>query len=228
MAFIHFTGNHHLFLFCKTKSKQEWIVLLGKRKLHFPFFGTRFENATFYNLTEEKLYHHAQEEMTGLHFDCHNRWKISGNQPFDFKFVFVPTFLKRRWIFFGTSFQYHLINLYFQEGSIRGEQLSSGQGISEQGKMPVLSLKGWEIPFDYTLFLEEAGKGGLVQWKAKKTFLRDQFHWGSLPANFDHFHPKVLGKTEIPLKDWTLKREIVMVHPAQNQVWYGLKESFQK
>ena len=228
MGLIHFKGNHHLFLYCKTQSEQEWIVLLGKRKRHFPFFGTRFENATFYNVTEGKLYHHSEEEMTPLHFDCGHRWKISGEKPFDFKFTFVPTFLKKRWIFFGTSFRYHLVNLFFQEGSIRGEQLDFAYGISEQGKMPVFSLRALEMPFDYTLFLEEAGKGGLIQWKAKIALIKDRFSWGNFPADFSRFHPKQLAQTEIPLKDWTLKREIVRVQTAQNQVWYGLKESFHK
>jgi len=228
MALLSFTGNHHLFLVCKTKTKQDWIVLLGKRKRHFPFFGTRFENATFYNLTEGKTYHHSEEEMASLHFDCGHRWKISGDKPFDFKFTFVPAFLKKRWIFFGTSFWYHLVNLFFQEGSIRGEPLSSGHGVSEQGRMPVFSLGSLQVPFDYDLALEATGKGGLIQWKAKKFFLRDQFHWGAVPADFSHGHPKVLAETTIPLKNWTLKREIVKVQSPQDQVWYGLKESFHK
>ncbi|MBI4125728.1 MAG: hypothetical protein HY466_07355 [Deltaproteobacteria bacterium] len=226
--FIVKTGNHHLFLILKTLSGEEWIVLLGKRKIHFPFYGTRFENATFYNVKKQKLHHFAAEEMKDLIFETKAHWRLSGKTPVDFSLEFVPNPLAKRTLALGmVKFQYHTLRLV--SGRIGSEVLKTGHGVSEQGRLITSTFKKLQVPFCYSLLLAADGQGGRIDWKAdpKQTFfglrfLKDRLQWGGL------FEPKAtetLVQTRVPLKGWVLHREIVKGAQA-GRTAYGLKESF--
>lgn len=221
MFFIQ-TGNHHLFLILHSQSGEEWVVLLGKRKLHFPFFGVRFENATFYNIHANRLYHCAADEMPDLQFQLGDHWKISGKTPFPFSLCLKPTDLKNRRHFLGrVIFNYHLLDL--ENGNINGRAIVDGKGFSEYGTLHI--LKKFRTLFDYLLLLERNGKDGLLQWKSTLPFLKDRFFWGVAPPQAP---PETLASTNIPLKNWTLHREIVRVAADRNKIWYGLREHFEQ
>lgn len=248
------TGNHHLFLLVTAKSDQQWIVLLGKRKKHFPFFQTQFENATFYHLNEKKLYHAASPVLPSLKFECGRVWKMEGKEPFDFSFRFHPVDLDRREVFLkrffpsghpwvpGAVFRYHLLRLNACEGTIAGEKVTAAHGFSEQGNYAMLTLSDWQIPFHYRLFLEREGQGGGLFWKAfgkkpanlleaipdfiKKTFLKDQIRWGLLHPPPGSSKSKILATTQIPLGGWLLKRNILEMKDRHRNIWYGLEENF--
>lgn len=234
------TENHHLFLVLKSHSKEEWIVLLGKRREHFPFFGTRFENATFYNVAKKTLHHAAEEEMKDLKFDLKEKWFFTGKKPFEFSFSFSISSLKKRTPFLGTSFKY--FSLQLESGHIQGEAIEQGYGFSEQGKMPVLTLKDWQVPFHYQLYLNDGGKRGSLTWGTqegvvknivgllpswlKKVFLKDHWSWGAPFPKEEEISFEVLATTFVPLKDWTLKREIVRSKNPKFKKIYGLREEF--
>lgn len=221
MFFIE-TGNHHLFLILKTQSNQEWIALLGKRKPNFPFFGVRFENATFYNVAAHQLYHHSTEEMKDLEFRCGDDWELIGNQPIPFSLRLKPTSLKKRSHFFGrVVFNYHLLE--FKSGNIGGESIGKGHGFSEQGQLHI--LKKPKILFDYLLLLDRQTNNGFLKWKSTLPFLCDQLNWGTTQLTQNQPQLETLATTNIPLKDWILKREIVK-KTVGNIGYYGLKESF--
>lgn len=222
MFFIE-TGNHHLFLILQTKSNQEWIVLLGKRKPNFPFFGVRFENATFYNVAAHQLYHHSTEEMKGLEFRCGDDWELIGKQPTPFSLRLKPTFLKERSHFLRrVVFNYHRLEL--ESGNIGGESIGKGHGFSEQGRLHI--LKKPKILFDYLLLLDRQTNNGFLKWKSTLPFLRDQLCWGTTEPAENQLQLETLSTTNIPLKDWTLKREIVKKEMG-GDCYYGLRESFQ-
>ncbi|OGQ47224.1 MAG: hypothetical protein A3H42_05255 [Deltaproteobacteria bacterium RIFCSPLOWO2_02_FULL_46_8] len=248
------TGNHHLFLILKTAIGEDWIVLLGKRKPNFPFAKTRFENATFYNVTQNKLHHLASEELNSLEIKMDGNWQVTAKEPIPFSIVLHPTFLQTRKFFLkkiipsvskhvpGAMFDHHLLNLFFQQGEIAGASIVSGHGFSEQGCLSILNLKSFEMPFHYNVFLEKEGDSGFLEWHVplqkglspmvklaniiRKFFLKDRYNWGSHPFNPDSFKQEVLTATHIPLNHWTLRREIVKVTGANKNVYYGLKESF--
>lgn len=248
------TGNHHLFLILKTAGGEDWIVLLGKRKPNFPFAGTRFENATFYNVTQNKLHHLTGEELNSLEIKMDENWRVTAKEPLPFSIILHPTFLKTSRFFFkkiihsaskhipGAMFDHHLLNLFFQQGEIAGEAIVSGHGFSEQGCLSILNLKSFEMPFHYNLFLEKEGDSGFLEWHVppqkglspmiklanviRKCFLKEESSWGSHPFNPVLFKQEVLTATHIPLNHWTLRREIVKATSANKRVYYGLKESF--
>lgn len=225
MFFIQ-TGNHHLFLILRTQSHQEWIVLLGKRKPNFPFIGTRFENTTLYNVSANKLYHCVEEEMKDLHFEYGENWKISGKRPIEFSLTLHPGFLaKRSKLFKKIVFQYHTLSLI--SGEIGDQTIARGHGFSEQGKLSLLPFKKLQLPFRYLLLLKSMGQGGEVEWKALP-ILKDRFCWGNTQIVSGHASLEVLTQMAVPLKSWTLHREIVRGAGEQNQVCYGLREHFRK
>lgn len=233
------TGNHHLFLIVKTNAQKTWIVLLGKRKKHFPFIGTRFENATFYDVREEKSYHQTEECLDSLQFDLNHSWKVSGEKPFPFRFKLEAFPLEQRrgflkkWIPFssrwipGVIFDYHLLSSQKNVGSIRGERIESMDGFSEKGTYTLLPGKMWEIPFDYLLLLEPHSQSGLLRWRVPRIpFLGDQWGWGKNRSIPDFENLIVLATYDIPLKNWTLHREIIRGQGVQQEIWYGLREHF--
>lgn len=217
------TGNHHLFIIARP-----WIILLGKRKPHFPFYGTRFENATFYNVAEQKLYHHAAEEMKDLVFETQAHWRLFGKTPIDFSLEFAPKFLAQRTLSLGmVRFQYHTLALV--SGKIGGQILKTGHGVSEQGRLIISTSKKLQVPFCYSLWLSADGQGGLIDWKVDPRhttfflrYLKDQLYWG---ASHEPQTTETLAKTTTPLKDWVLNREI-MKGLQKGNTCYGLKESF--
>ena len=263
------TGNHHLFLILKTAAGQEWIALLGKRKPNFPFWGDRFENATFYNVTQDRLFHATAHELLSLHFEKGPVWKISGREPFSFSIDLEPNYKRTKRILAMARFRYHLPSLSFQNGKVdsygqsrgnlsseQGERegeaptalplegatqapiiendpIVSGHGFSEQGKMIFFTLKDMEVPFQYDLWLESQGGGGCLNWQGHPTQfkslfqkqLKDDWRWGC-GKDFIPKNTKVLAVTHIPLKNWGLRREIVVCHTGGNQKWFGLRESF--
>ena len=227
------TGNHHLFLILKTAAGQEWIALLGKRKPNFPFWGDRFENATFYNVTQDRLFHATAHELLSLHFEKDPVWKISGQEPFSFSIDLDPNYKRTKRILAMARFSYHLPSLSFQNGKIEKDPIVSGHGFSEQGKMIFFTLKNLEVPFQYDLWLESQGGGGCLNWQGHPTQfkslfqkqLKDDWRWGC-GKDFIPKNTKVLAVTHIPLKNWGLRREIVVCHTGGNQKWFGLRETF--
>lgn len=210
----------------------------GKRERHFPFFGTRFENVTLYNITRKKLFHVAEEELANLQFGLKNNWTITAKEPFPFSLVLKPVFLQKRGVFLkkfipfasrhipGALFRYHLLSL--KEGQLGDSPLRSLSGFSEQGIYSMLTAKGWEAPFLYHLRMRRDGEAGSLNWSAKANIisLQDRFHWGP-PSNV-MAAPTILATTFVPLGGWTLKREIVHVVDRDKNNWYGLEESFDK
>lgn len=253
------TGNHHLFLILKTAAGEDWVVLLGKRKLHFPFVGTRFENATFYNVTQNKLHHLSGKELKSLEIKKNGNWRVTAKEPVPFSAVLHPTFLQTRRFFAkkiipsasrhvpGAMFDHHLLNLFFQEGTIAGERIVSGHGFSEQGHLSLLNLRSFEMPFHYNLFLEKEGNSGFLEWHVpaqavpaqkgwnpmvplanllRRFFLKDVRIWGDHPFTPDTLSQEVLVTTHIPLNHWTLRREIVRAFSSSGKGYFGLKETF--
>lgn len=243
------TGNHHLFLILTTRSGEEWIVLLGKRKAHFPFYGTRFDNATFYNVAQKKLFHQWASEMKEMTWECGKSWRMAGQHPIPFSLELKPEFLKKSGAFFkqwlpidskyipGAAFTYHLLQ---PSGQLQGEAIQRGTGFSERGNLSTLTSKVWETPFHYFLELNAGGGAGMLQWKAQvskaknileffprlvqKTFLHDQFVWGERPS--EKLDWDILTTTEIPFPQKRLRREIVTAQDRHHNRWYGLRESF--
>ncbi|MDP2600217.1 MAG: hypothetical protein Q8P84_05725 [Deltaproteobacteria bacterium] len=229
------TGNHHLFLILKTAKGHEWIALLGKRKPNFPFWGDRFENATFYNVTQDRLFHAAARELPDLHFEKGPIWKIFGETPLPFSIDLHPNYTRTKRILAMARFRYHLPSLSFQNGAIENDPVVFGHGFSEQGRMTHLGLKNFEVPFQYDLWLESQGLGGFLNWRGNPTrfkpflqkYLKDAWRWGE-GGRFNPENAKVLAVMHIPLKNWRLRREIVVCHTGGGRKWFGLKESFVK
>lgn len=249
MPFCLQTHNHHLFLVLKLQNGEDIIALLGKRGPHFPYYGARFENATFYNLTRPELHHHSEEEMSTLRFEMGKTWRISGTKPLDFELQLTPSFLKKRKIFIkkmfplkssfipGAIFRYHTFSSI--GGRIGQNRIQTGHGFSEQGILSILTPKVWQVVFSYQLLIKK--DAGSLQWRAipqegknffekipqwiKKYFLKDSFHWGNEtpPDNFE-----TVATTTLPLPAWELKREIVKPTDPTFKEWFGLKEGFSK
>lgn len=221
------TGNHHLFLILKTASGAEWLALLGKRKPNFPFWGDRFENATFFNLSTKQLFHVAKEELSSLSMNKGPLWRISGTEPFSFFIDLHPNYKRTKRILGLATFRYHLPTLSFQSGAIEKDPLIFGHGFSEQGKMRQFHFGNHDFPFQYDLWLANKGDGGHLKWRLEPIkFIKDDWRWG-VGQNFQPENAKVLAVTHIPLKNWRLRREIVTCDTG-GQKWFGLKESFVK
>lgn len=223
------TGNHHLFLIAKTGGQKTWVILLGKRKKHFPFVGTQFENATFYDVGEEKSYDQTETCLESLKFHLNNPWIISGEKPFPFRLELYASPLARRKGFLKKliSFDYHLLSASKNMGAIQGEPITSLYGFSEQGAYRLLPGKIGETPFEYLLLLDPEAESGFLSWRVPKIpFLGDQWGWGKKPPKSEQKNLMVLNTYHVPLKNWTLYREIVMGVEDQKTSYYGLKEYF--
>lgn len=223
------TGNHHLFLIAKTSGQKTWVILLGKRKKHFPFVGTQFENATFYDLREKKSYDQTEACLESLKFHLNNPWMIEGKKPFPFRFELYASPLARGKGLLKKliSFDYHLLSASKNPGTIQGERVTSLYGFSEQGAYRLLPGKMGEAPFEYLLLLDPEAESGFLSWRVPKIpFLGDQWGWGKKPPTGNQKNIMILNTYHVPLKNWTLHREIVIADDENAPNSYGLKEYF--
>lgn len=247
-AFAVATGNHHLFLLARTASGEDWIILLGKRQKHFPFFGCRFDNATLYNRTGGVLFHTAKSILPKMEWALGAEWRVGASEPLPFCLHLQPQKLCGRRIFLkkipldflplpGARFRYHRLALGEKASFIGDSPVTSLHGVSEVGHLEILTPADWRVPFDYRLTLGEGGTGGKIEWSVppfpavnflqkgvnrfKKSFLKDAFAWGEGMGEMPE--ETTLAVTEIPLGNFILRRAIIV---SGNGV--GLSETFRR